>query len=215
MSPDSKCICDDSSLFAEISSIIGVELCWNPSKKWRQTYLLQTVEDNVPVMWIGMNNWCRPFPAQVHCREFQGAIRTEWVDGKPSLFGMVRLGFRELLGMADPHLSYETLRSENGNRLIAVYDTFHARSFQDWRAEVIVNGNAFQMRMEHLPARKKILYNGDKITVSDENGEVVTALVDYTRPERGRITVFRDVEGVEAVLPFLFLQAREMETDNG
>ena len=215
MAPCSKCNYDDPDLFADVKSIIGVELCWNPSTKWHPTYLLHTVADKVPVMWIGINNQCRLFPAQIRCRAFRGVIRTEWVNGRPPLLNLVICAFREVFGFADSHRRYETLRAVNGHDIIAVYDVFQARSFQDWRSEIIVNGNAYQMRMEHLPARKKVLYNGDRIIVSDQDREVVTAVVDRVRPERGRIMVLREVDVVEAVLSFLFMEARELERDTG
>jgi len=200
--------------FADVGSLLGVELSWAQLDRWRPTYLLHTAADRVPVMWVKTNGRTGFSPAQVRCHAFEGTIRTEWPDGKPSFFGLAFYGFLASFGLPYPYREYETLRSEHDNGFLAVCSLSYASSFQDWRATVVVHDNVYQMRHEHLPPRKGIFYNGDKVSVSDEDGEVITAVVDHTQPERGRIVVTRAAPGIEAVLAFAFLEARELETDD-
>ena len=211
----SKCDCDAPSLFVEVAALVGVELSWSNTGKRSPTSLLYKDANAVPVMWVRAS-FHRPSPAQVYCCSFRGIVGTEWVPGRPSFLQGVFYGGRNLfLGIPEPYRRYETLRSEDGNAILATYRVSQwFGDFKDWHAEIIVNNNTYQMRHEHLPPRKRILYNGDKITVCDENREVVTATVDRYNPERCRITVIRAVEGVEAVLAFLFMQARDMAIDD-
>jgi hypothetical protein len=205
---------DAPSLFADVGSLLGVELSWTQLERWHPTYLLHTAADRVPVMWVKTNGRIRFSPTQIRCHAFEGTIRTEWPDGKPSLFGLAFHGFLASFGIPYPYREYETLRSENGNGVIAACSVSYAASFQDWRATVVAQDNAYQIRHEHLPSRKGVFYNGDRVSVSNEDGEVITAVVDYTRPERGRIIVPRAAPGIEAVLAFVLLKARELETDD-
>jgi hypothetical protein len=162
-------------------------------------------------MLVRLNGVCQPFPTQVHCNAFHGQIEFERVGGKPPLLGLASHVLLSIFGVPNPYRTCATLRDENGRGLIAVCTESHAGSFQSWRANIIVSDLEYQLRREHLPARKKIFFNGDKVIASDENGEVVTAIVDHTKPGHGTIIVTRLVQGIEAVLAFLFMEARELD----
>jgi hypothetical protein len=69
------------------------------------------------------------------------------------------------------------------------------------------------MRREHLPPKWRILYNGDRVVVFDANGEIATATIFRGAPDRGRITVIRTVDRIEAILAMLFLEAHPLEID--
>lgn len=202
---------DVPNSFADVGSLLGVELSWTQLGRWHPTYLLHTAADRVPVMWVKTTGRIGFSPAQIHCHAFEGTIRREWPDGKPSFFGLAFYGFLASFGIPYPYREYQTLRSDNDNGILAVCSVSYASSFQDWRATVVARDNAYQMRHGHLPPRKRVFYNGDKVSVSDEDGEVITAIVDHTRPERGRIVVTRAAPGIEAVLAFALLEARELE----
>jgi hypothetical protein len=213
----SKCDCDAPSLFVEVSALMGVELSWSNTGKRSPTSLLYKDANAVPVMWVKASSFWRPSPTRIYCRAFRGILETEWVPGKPSFFRELFYGLRNtFFGIPEPYRRYETLRREDDNGILAAYrvSQWLGDPFKDWRAEIVVNDNTYQMRREHLPPRLKILHTGNKITVSDEDGVVVTAVVNRYNRDRCRITVIRIVEGVEAVLAFLFMQAREMAIDD-
>lgn len=205
---------DDQNVFVEIRSIEGVELCWTQLERRPPTYLIHTALDKVPVMRVRLNSYCRPFPTRIVCHTFCGTIRTEWMDGRPSLPSLLLYGILEFARFPVPCLRYKVLRNDNGSEIIAVSSEFSDGTFQGSGADIVAGEETYRKRMEHLPARKKILYNGDKITAADGSGEVVMAVVDYTRPERGRIVATRAVQEIEAVLAFVFLEACELESDS-
>jgi hypothetical protein len=214
MAAASKFNHDACGVFAEVGSLVGAELSWSKwREQWHPTYLLHTVGKEQPVMWLRLYYHWRPLPAHIRCRTFRGEIETEWEGQRPSFLGSMTYWLLSLFGVPDPYRQYEALRNEDGNEIIGLYRVLRSDSFENWRAEIAVQDSAYQMRLQHLPPRLKILHTGDKIVAVDRYGEVITAEVFRWRPERGRITVRRAVEGVEAVLAFLFMKACEMERD--
>jgi len=215
MPPYSTCRYDDLNAFTELSSIIGVDLCRTRGAKWHQTWILQTVADRRPVMWVKEKSRFRRDPIEIRCRAFQGTCQTEWVgEGRePSFLRCLFSMIVSVFGVSHPYRWDDILRNAKDNTVIATYRNLHEDSLPAWRAEVVVRDNAYQLRGE--PLSKGILYRGDRITVSGRDSEVATAIVDYTKPETGTITMNRLVEGGEAVLAFLFLAVltRENETD--
>lgn len=204
--------CDDSSLFAEVASILGVELNWSQSReKWHSTYCLHTAEGRLPVMRARLSCYWRPFPSQIQCRAFRGAIETEWAGQKPSFLGVVIHGLLSVFGVPYPYDCFQSLRSEDGNRIMALHRVLQCDSPENSRAEINVSDAIYRLRMERVSPRFKILPGGYKIIAFDGNGDLVTAMVNSTRCECGTITIHRAVEGVEAVLAFVFLTACEME----
>lgn len=209
-----KCNHHACGSFAEVTSVVGVELSWSKwREKWHPTYLLHTAEGKLPVMWARLTYHWRPFPTHIRCRAFRGTIETEWEGQRPSFLGSVTYWLLSVFGVPDPYRQYEALRNVDGNEIIALYRVLRSDSFENWCAEITARDNVCQMRLQHLPPRLKVLHTGDRIVALDGNGEVITAEVFRWRPERGRITVHRAIEGVEAILAFLFLQACEMERD--
>jgi hypothetical protein len=205
---------DAPELLAEIASVVGIELCWTQSKIGRHpTYLLHTVVGGVPVLWASIRSHCRPLPAEIHCRAFRGTIRTEWEGGKSSVFGMISEAFLACLGFRIRNRDWDVLRNDNDHGVLAAFNVSETGSFQDLRKRIVVSNNEYLMRYEHLPPRKKILFNGHRIVAYDAAGPIATAIADYIRPERGRIVVNRLVAGIESVLAFLLMEARELERD--
>lgn len=201
--------------FVDISSVVGVELRWTRTGSWRPRYLIHTTLDKQPVMWVGLNHCWKWLPARVRCHAFEGEIKTEWNGGRPSSLDLVSSWFLSWFGAPVAHRCYDTLRSERGNDLIAVSESLPSSTFQDWRAEITAHGEVYHMRQERLPARMKVVYNGDKIVAFDGHEDLMTAIVDWMRPERCTIVIARAAKGVEAVLAFLFLTACEMEMVTG
>lgn len=209
----SMCDYDNHNVFAEVCSVEGVDLCWARLDGRHPTYLIHTVVGRTPVMWIKLNSYCRPFPTQVVCRTFRGTIRTEWMDGRPPLLRLLLYGILEFARFPVPCHRHKVLRNGNSSGIIAFSGEFSDGTFQGSGADIVAGDNAYRIRMEHLPARRKVLYNGSRITVADGSGEVAMAVVDYTKPERGRIVVTRAVQEIEAAIAFMFLDACELERD--
>lgn len=212
MAATSECRWNDCGLFAEVAAIAGVELRWT---QWREkchpTYLLHTALEGLPVMWVRLNYHWRPFPTQIRCRAFRGTLENEWDGPRPSFLGLVTYGLLSVFGVPYPYRQYQVLRSVDDHGIIAIQALHYSRGPENWRADITVQDTEYQIRKEHLPARMRILYNGDRIIAIDGDGEVITAEVFQGRPERSRMCVHRAVKGVEAILAFLFIEAREME----
>ena len=138
----------------------------------------------------------------------------EWAGIRPPFWRLTVHGLLAFLGFPFPYRRHRVLRRERDNEILGICTVLPFDSFQSWRAEITLGGYKCQMRHEHLPARKRIFYNGDKITVFDESEELVTAVVDKTDHQRGTITVVRAGGEVEAALAFLFMEARELERDS-
>jgi hypothetical protein len=215
MADTSKCNHHAGGSFAEVTSVVGVELRWTQwMEQWRHTYLLHTVGGEKPVMWVRLNSQHQRISANLRCHTFRGKLETEWEGQRPTLLQSATYWLLSAFGVPDPYRQYEALRSEDGNEIIGLYRVLRSDSFENWRAEIAVRDNAYQMRQQYLPLRLKILLTGYKIIVADGNEDVITAEVPLLRSERSRITVHRAVEGVEAVLAFLFWKVCTMERDD-
>lgn len=206
---------DGYSSFEDINEAVPVEICWTPLKRRSLSCLLQRGEDKVPVMSIRTSSSFLPtrYPIRIDCHAFRGTIASGWIGEKPSAFSLIFRVILRFVGVPFPYRPCDTLRHRNGDELVAVFTIRDAidGSWRRWPAEIAVRDKVYHLRMEHVQGRWRYAYYGHKFLVSDENGDIATAVIDQVEGH-GRIAVVRKIEGIEAVLAFLFLEARDVET---
>lgn len=207
---------NDGGSFVDINEAFPVELCWTPLKRRSFGCLLQRAEGEVPIMSIRTSSSFRSarYPIRIDCHDLRGTITSEWIGEKPSILDLLFSIVLAFFDIASRYQPCKTLRRRGSDEIVAVYWATGTPdgSIDDWRGHITVQNKEYQMRMDYVHGPWRYAFYGHRFTVSDQNGDVATAVVNHNEPQRGRIAVVRNMVGIEAVLAFLFLEAREAET---
>jgi hypothetical protein len=153
---------------------------------WPPAFLLQSASDQTPVMRIKRHHvlYFRKFPADVQCNGFRGTFRCEWY-GRPSLFALLTFRCQRV----------RTLRRDDG-ALCGIWKP-QALPYYGDQGEIIINDRHLRVQI----GRRQTL------TVTDGDEVVLSGVYGRKKPH---LKLLRVVEGIEAILGFVFIETVDL-----